>query len=108
MWGGLKAPPRTPVRATALLPDLPAAVDDVLGRGQLAQPDRPPRVQLLGRVTDLRAHPELVAVGEPRRRVDVDGRGVNGVGKLVADLGGPGDDRVGVPRPMTVDVLDRI
>ena len=34
--------------------------------------DRPARVQLLGRVADLGAHPELEAVGEPGRGVDVD------------------------------------
>src|SRR6266511_5511122 len=82
-WGGLKAPPRTPIRVTALLPDLSAAVDDVLGGRQLAQADRPARVQLLGRVADLRPHPELVAVGEPGRRVDVDGSGVHRVRELV-------------------------
>ena len=48
------------------------ALDDVLERAQLAQRDRPARVELLGRVADLGAHPELAAVGEARRGVDVD------------------------------------
>src|SRR3954471_16409936 len=85
-WGGLKAPPRTPIPATALLPDLSAAVDDVLGGRQLAQPDRTARMQLLGRIADLRAHPELISIREPRRRVHVDGGRVDRVRELVAHL----------------------
>ena len=52
--------------------DVPVALDHVLEGAQLAQPDRPARVQLLGRVADLGAHAELAAVGEARRGVDVD------------------------------------
>ena len=54
------------------LADLAVAVDDVLERRQLAQADRAAGVQLLGRVADLGAHPELEAVGEAGRGVDVD------------------------------------
>src|SRR5437763_267440 len=56
--------------------DVPVALDEVLERAQLAQPDRPARVKLLGGVADLRPHPELTAVGEAGRGVDVSaGRG---------------------------------
>ena len=61
----------------------PVALDQVLERAQLAQPDRPASVELLGRVADLGAHPELVAVGEARRGVDVHTGGVD------AELEGP-------------------
>ena len=68
-------PPRMPMRrahrATASSADVPVALDEVLERAQLAQADRPAGVQLLGRVADLGAHPELAAVGEARRGVDV-------------------------------------
>src|SRR5690349_21054327 len=72
MCGGLKAPPRIPTAATAPLPpDLPVAMDDVLGGGQLAQPDGAAGVELLRGVADLGTHPELEAVREAGRGVDV-------------------------------------
>ena len=77
-------------------PDLAVAVDDVLERGQLAQADRPARMELLGRVADLGPHPELEPVGEARRRVDVDDRGVDPVRELLGRLVGDGHDRLRV------------
>src|SRR3954447_15684513 len=71
MCGGLNVPPRRPSRAK-LRADLAVAVDQIASRAQLAQADRPARVQLLRRVADLGAHPELAAVGEARGRVHVD------------------------------------
>ena len=73
MCGGLKAAPENADRGDRipLLADLAVPVDDVLGRCELPDADRAPRMQLLGRVSDLRPHPELVAVDEPGRRVDV-------------------------------------
>ena len=97
--GGLNVPPSRPTRATrAQARTWPVALDEVLERAELAQADRAARVQLLGRVADLRAHAELAAVGEARRRVDVDAGGVD------AELERPrrrrvaGDDRLGVAR----------
>src|SRR3954452_13524590 len=46
------------------------AGDDVGRGGQLRQPQRPPGVQLLRGDADLRAEPELAAVGEPGGGVD--------------------------------------
>src|SRR5271167_3072859 len=65
--GGLKVPPRIPSeRSPACDPpalaagrsraDVSVAFDEVLDRAQLAQPDRPARVQLLRGVADLGAH----------------------------------------------------
>src|SRR5271157_6591974 len=69
--GGLKVPPRIPTErsppgaAGGSCADVTVALDEVLERAQLAQPDRTAGVELLGGVADLRSHPELAAVGEP-------------------------------------------
>src|SRR6476469_1641509 len=77
-WGGLKVPPRMPIAGTQLSrSDVPVALDEVLERAQLAQPDRPARVKLLCRVADLGSHPELAAVGEAGGGVDVHAGGVD-------------------------------
>src|SRR3954468_13321120 len=105
--GGLNVPPRRPSRAK-LGADLAVAVDQIASRAQLAQADRPARVQLLRRVADLGAHAELAAVGEARRRVDVD------AGRVDAELERPSgiaiarDDRLRMARRVTPDVLDRL
>src|ERR671935_3122584 len=80
MCGGLNAPPRIPTR-NALLADLAGALDHVLEGGQLTDPDRAAGVQLLGRVADLRAHPEHAAVGEAGGGVDVDACRVDALGE---------------------------
>ena len=69
--------PAEQARSAARRPDLAVALDQVLERAQLARADRPAGVQLLGRVADLGAHPELAAVGEARRGVDVHAGGVD-------------------------------
>src|SRR4029077_5883023 len=74
--GGLKVPPRMPRCIDRGLgpesgADVPVALDEVLEGAQLAQPDRPARVQLLRGVADLGPHPELPAIGEARGGVDV-------------------------------------
>ena len=48
-----------------------------LHTGELAQPHRPPGVELLGGDPDLGPEPELAAVDEPGRRVHHDGGGVD-------------------------------
>ena len=88
--------------------DVPVALDQVLERAQLAQPDRPARVQLLRRVADLRAHPELAAVGEARRGVDVHAGRVDAELERARGGGVARDDRLGVPAAVARDVLDRL
>src|SRR5215213_6946364 len=91
--GGLNVPPRIPTRRRSSA-NVPVALHEVLVRAQLAQPDRPPGVELLRRVADLGAHPELPAVGEPGRRVHVDARGIDSPLEGTGRVGGPGDDRL--------------
>src|SRR4051795_11397015 len=86
--------------------DVPVAFDEVLERAQLAQPDRSPRVQLLRRVADLRAHPELPAVGEASRRVHIHARGVDTELERPRGSGVERHDRLGVTAAVTLDVLD--
>src|SRR5205085_12497682 len=53
-------------RPSGSLTDLAVALDQVLDRAQLPQPDRAARMELLGRVPDLGAHPKFCTVGEAR------------------------------------------
>src|ERR1700730_18740470 len=96
-----------PARLTGRsLGGLPVALDEVLGRAQLAQSDRPARVQLLSGVTDLRPHPELATIGEARGGVHVHAGGVD---TELEGAGGGGvarGDRLGVPAPVATGVLD--
>ena len=55
-------------------------------------------MQLLGRVADLGAHPELAAVGEARGGVDVHAGRVDAELERPRRLGAAGDDRLGVAR----------
>src|SRR5260221_13519855 len=80
----------------ALLTHLAVAADDVLVGSQLAQADRATSVQLLGRVADLGAHPELEAVGEAGRGVGVDNGGVDARREPRNGLFGTADDRLRV------------
>src|SRR4051794_18626223 len=93
--------------AGALLTNLAVAVDDVLVGRQLAQPDRPARVQLLGRVADLSTHAELETVGEAGRGVGIDDGRVDTGGEAPRGLLRSGDDRLGVAGAVSVDVINR-
>src|SRR3954470_5775883 len=103
--GGLNVPPRRPSRAK-LGADLAVAVDQIARRAQLAQADRAARVQLLGRVADLGAHAELAAVGEARRRVDVDAGRVDAELERSRGVAVAGHDRLGMAGAVAVDVVD--
>src|SRR4051794_32715391 len=113
-WGGLKVPPRIPIAANLSPPtsrssaDVPVAFDEVLERAQLAQPDRAAGVQLLGRVADLRPHPELAAVREAGRRVHVHARGVHTELERARGCRVEGDDRLRVAAAVAPDVIDRL
>ncbi len=61
-------------------------------------------MQLLRRVADLRAHPELEAVGKPRRSVHVDASRVDAARKRIGRLVRGRHDRVRMPRAVRVDV----
>src|SRR3954451_20288850 len=108
MCGGWNVPPSSPIRATASGPDLAVALDQVLEGAQLARADRPAGMQLLRRVADLGAHPELAPVGEAGGGVDVDARRVHA--ELERPRGGrvAREDRLRVARPVRVNVLDRL
>src|SRR4051812_1790125 len=113
MWGGLNVPPRMPRSATRPRgapsgTHVPVALDDVLERAELAQRDRPARVELLRRVADLGAHAELAAVGEPGGRVDVHARRVHALLERAGGRRVGSHDRLGVARAVLVDVLDRL
>src|SRR4029077_1131160 len=97
-----------PLPGPASATHLATAAADVLGRGQLAHADRAARVQLLGRVADLGAHPVLESVGEPGRGVDVDGGCVDSGDEGVGGKTIFGDDCLRVAGPVRVDVLDRV
>src|SRR6478609_8042427 len=86
--------------------NVPVALDQVLERAQLAQPDRSAHVELLRRVSDLRPHPELAAVGEASGRVHVDARRVYAA--LEGTRGGSvaRDDRLRMAAAVARDVRD--
>src|SRR3954469_4841320 len=91
----------------ALLPDLPVAVDDPLGAGELAQAAGAPGVELVGADADLGAEAELAAVVESGARVDDHGRAIH-LGHEPAGRGEvAGQDGVGVLRAVQGDVSDR-
>ena len=97
-----------PRRTEPQASDVSRALDEVLERAQLAHADRASGVELLGRVADLGAHPELPAIGEPGRGVDVHARRVDAELERPRRVGRPGDDRLGVTAAVRVDVLDRL
>src|SRR5271165_3564303 len=98
-----------PIRTTgASSADVSVSLDEVLEGAQLAQADGPPRVELLGGVADLRAHPELAAVGEAGRGVDVHTGGIHPELEGARAVGVGGDDRLRVPAAVAADVRDRL
>ena len=104
---GRSRPVRRSVPGRFLVPDLAVAPHEVLVGGELAQRHRATRVQLLRGDPDLRAEPELGAVGEARRRVDHHGGGVDLGGEPPRRVELAGEDRFGVPRAEPVHVVDR-
>jgi hypothetical protein len=65
-------------------------------------------VELLRGVADLGAHPELPAVGEAGRGVDVNARGVDAEAEGGRRFGVARDDRLGVPAAVKGDVLEGV
>ena len=97
-WGGLNVPPSSPTRSTAQGRIWPSPSTRYLNVHSSRSADRPAGVQLLGRVADLGAHPELAAVGEARRGVDVDAGGVDAELEGARGARVAGQDRLGVAR----------
>src|SRR5262249_56713510 len=64
-----------------LVPYLPVALHDELGRRQFPNPDRPAGMNPGGRDPHLGAHAELIAVDQTGRRVDEDGGRVDLAGE---------------------------
>src|SRR5262249_54814350 len=93
---------------TGSLDDLAVAPQHVLVGGELPKAHRAAGMELLGRDADLGAEPEALAVGEPRRRVHDDDRGVDVAGEAAGGVEIAGDDRLGVARPEAVDVRNRV
>ena len=73
-----------------------------------ARPIGPARVQARGRVADLGAEPELAAVGEARRGVDVDAGPTDAADERVGGREALGHDRLGVAGRVALDVVDRL
>src|SRR5262249_3466101 len=88
-------------------PDLSAAPYHVLIATQFLQATRPTRVVFVGADADLGAQAELIAVIEARARVDHDRRRIDRCGEAPRRVGVAGDDRVGMLRAVTGDMLDR-
>ena len=65
-------------------------------------------MEFLGRNADLGAEPELAAVGEGRRDVDVDARRIDPPGELPGRPGVFGDDGFAVARGVAGDVGERL
>src|SRR5258705_7644409 len=95
----------TPVEDTPSCANVAGTFDEVLERAQLAQADRPTHVELLGRVADLGAHPELATVGEARRGVYVHAGRVDAELERACAGGVFRDDRLGVAGAMAREVL---
>src|SRR4051794_24175335 len=91
---------------SGLVANLAVAPYDVLVGGELAQRHGAPGVQLLGADADLRAEPELGAVGEASGRVDDDGAAVDRVGEAGGGRQLTGEDGLGVSGREAVHVLD--
>src|SRR5690606_1565791 len=89
-----------------LRPDLAPAAHHVFVGGQLFGADGAAGVQFRGRDADLAAEAEFAAVGELGRGVDQDDGAVHAVGEAFGGIGVGGDDRLGVARAVSPDVLD--
>src|SRR5262245_36749421 len=95
-------------RATGLLAHLSGAVDEILVGRELAQAHRASRMEAVGGDSYLSPEPELEAVGETRGGVDEDRRRVDGGQEAASGRVALGDDRVGEPRAVAFDELERL
>src|SRR3989304_9272054 len=96
------------LRVAWSFPNRPIPEDDDLGGGQPLQPHRTETMDLARADADLRAKPKLAAVVEPRRGVDHHRRGVSPVDEFSRPLVIRRDDALGMLRPVTLDMFDRV
>ena len=95
-------------RGAGLTRICPSPARSTSGCVRPSRPDRPARVQLVGRDADLGAEPVLEAVGEARRGVDHHRARVDLAQEAHRARVVLGDDRVGVLRAVLRDVRDRL
>src|SRR5205085_9692431 len=86
------------IRSRSSASNLPFTPNEVLVRGQLAQPHRSARVQLLRRDPDLGTESELFAVGETRARVHDHRGGIDLRGEPPCRFELASEDRLGMAR----------
>ncbi len=83
-------------------------MNDVLVRGQFTQPTGAAGMKFVGRNTNLGSQTKHAAVIESCARVDHHRRTIDQRGERVGGSQVVGDDRVGVMRSVTIDVLGRL
>src|SRR5262245_2710189 len=88
-------------------PDLPRAAHAILEAGQLLDADRAARVEAAGGDADLRAEAELAAVGELRRGVVQDDRGIDLAQEFLRSNRILRHDRIGVVRAISLYMRER-
>src|SRR5262249_7274530 len=88
-------------------PDLPRTAHAIFEAGQLLDADRTARVKTASGDADLRAKPDLAAVGELRRGVVQHDRGIALAQELPRRGGILAHDRIGVVRAVMLDMTDR-
>src|SRR5258705_3920056 len=88
--------------------NLSVAGDHVFVGGQFVQPHRPSRVETVGGNSGFGAESEFEAVGEPRRRVNINGSRIDLAGKASRRVRVAGDDGIGKMRAVTLYKRDRV
>src|SRR5437667_2301079 len=90
------------------LPDLSLAKHHPLIRRQFLQPAWTPSMIFIGADANFGPQAEFIAVVEPRAGVDHHRRAIDALRKFAGRRQVARDDCVGMPRAITVDVLDRL
>src|SRR5215471_17300044 len=104
LWSSAK--PDGPAVKVGLGPDLPAADDLILRRGQLAKRKRPPAMQLLGADAHLGAEAEFASVGKASGGIPINRRRVDQTQELLGVPLIPSHNGFRVPGGIAIDVLD--
>ena len=86
--------------------NLPLPIDEILRAGQGIQPHRAAYMELLRTDADFCAKAELEAVRKSCRGIDIDGRGIHSLLKVMCRPYVVRDNRFGVPRIIAIDMRD--